>query len=480
MTKITIPNRFESLQATFGEEVRPLIVPIDKDLKAFVRMAEQSRTQAGGLLCFLLGPSGIGKTTAVHSTSANLPEKFLPVIPVPPSVPLRQVMDWLQNNVKANSEEKTQLILFDGREVSDDKAGLKEFLSGLNQFLRRAPKTLFLWPTTDAKWLGTIREFARTIGGENFAPAGGEHIVVGPDKKEWAGVLDRLLLQFNKHIADVGLGADWVANAAHNSVTIGDFLTKVGTAISERVAKTQEIKHLPQLIFVVSSSGDVVGEANRIRRAGTQSLAAEPLISYSPRSEAGKWWIERNKNANHHLGYILSLFQANLLTVTASCVVHACLQHGEADLREAATDAGARADRGNAARTLEASEVYRYLKHQQVPEYTSGRKGGPLAETVAAYDSIQSKSAKRHKAINHAICDLVAENVEGFKVAEDKLEVCWPGNDLISDACLEFDGKTLILEFHHLSSPSCNAASISSYIMDKLRNYAIYHQLIPR
>lgn len=481
MPELRIPNRFESLQATFGAELRPLIFPIDQDLKAFLRLREHSKVQGGGVLSFLLGPSGIGKTTAVHSAVVNLPDDFVPAVVVPPSVPLREAVGWITTNLPPPKDMRTLPILFDGREVSDDTTGVKQFLSGLNQLLRHRENCVFFWPTTDEQWHATLQSHASKIGGSNFAPAAGNHKVAGPSRSEWPGVFDRILAQFDKTLADVGLAADLVKSIESESHTIGEFLGSLGAVVSDRIAKTRELKHLPTIVFVITSGGDVVGEANRVRRAGTQSLASEPLLGYSPRSEAGKWWTARNENPSHHLGYILSLFQARLLAVSASCVVHACMQHGADDLRVVGAGLGLRADKGNAARTMQASEIYRFLMEEPVPEFTSGRKGGgPQQTTQDAYATIQSLSATRHKAINQAICSLIAEHVEGFAPGPDSFEVCCPTQDVITDVVVPYEDNTLHLEFHHLSEARCRAANMASYIMDKLRGYAIYHNLIPR
>jgi hypothetical protein len=95
----------------------------------------------------------------------------------------------------------------------------------------------------------------------------------------------RLLLQFGKTYADVGLGSDLIGTFCAEHKTLGDFLGHVGMVVADRVTKTRVTKRLPQLVFVVTSSADVTGEANRIRRAGTQALApaARLASSRSPR-----------------------------------------------------------------------------------------------------------------------------------------------------------------------------------------------------
>ena len=142
--QINIPNRFESLSEAFGGEIRPLIVPIDKDLSALNELREQCHVQNGGILTFLLGPTGIGKTTTVYSAAVNLPELYRPVVTVPSEIELRDAISWITENVQRFDDDRTTLLLFDGREISDDEIGLKQFVAALNQFLRKRPDVLFL------------------------------------------------------------------------------------------------------------------------------------------------------------------------------------------------------------------------------------------------------------------------------------------------------------------------------------------------
>jgi hypothetical protein len=408
-----------------------------------------------------------------------MPDMFAPVVPVPPEISIRDAGAWLNTHLPAPHQNKAQLILFDGREVSDDTVGVKNLLATLNQILRKRSDILFCWPTTDSEWHGTVRATAEQIGGANFAPTEADCTIVGPPSSEWPKVLDRLLLQFGKTHADVGLPADLVGKFCEQSSTAGDFLTRVGTVIAERVTKTRVTKRLPQLVFIITSSGEVVGEANRIRRAGTQGLNPEPLLGHSPRSEVGKWWAERNKNANHHLGYIISLFDARLVTMSASAVVHSCMHHGETALTQAVKLKGARPDKGNAKRTIEASEFFRFLKSEEIPEFTSAKKGTISKSTESAYAAIQSMSVKKHKAINQALCQLVREHLADLQFNAKSFEVVLAG-EVVTDAQVTLNSTPLSLEFHHVSKAQCRASGMASYIMDKLRTYAIYHQLIPR
>ena len=143
--KIKIPNRFESiLESPYfqAKSLPSLILPVSDDLESFNRLRRRADLQQGGLLVFLLGPSGIGKTTAVYSSSFHMAKYFYEVFPVPADIELRDVFSWVKTNLP-DAGEKTRLVLFDGREITDDLVGVRQFLSSLNQLLRKRKDILF-------------------------------------------------------------------------------------------------------------------------------------------------------------------------------------------------------------------------------------------------------------------------------------------------------------------------------------------------
>jgi hypothetical protein len=166
--------------------------------------------------------------------------------------------------------------------------------------------------------------------------------------------------------------------------------------------------------------------------------------------------------------------------MSASSVVHACLLCGADDLKNAVLKEKIQPNSGSAGQALKASEFYRYLSGAAVPEFTTGRKGKARDRTVEAYTAIQALSSKRHKAINQAICTFTKQHVSGLLCEADSSFEIASGDNLITDALLEIGERAYHAEFHHLSELQCKAANMSSYIMGKLRTYALHHQLIPR
>jgi hypothetical protein len=86
--------------------------------------------------------------------------------------------------------------------------------------------------------------------------------------------------------------------------------------IASQVDEVQLSQALPEVVLVVTSTSEVVGEANRLRRAGTYLLKPGELVAYSSRSRAAKWWAARGDDPRHRLGYMTALFRARLTTMT--------------------------------------------------------------------------------------------------------------------------------------------------------------------
>ncbi|MBX3736905.1 MAG: hypothetical protein KF715_09470 [Candidatus Didemnitutus sp.] len=479
---VIIPNRFELLIEGDRIKAQPTLFPVEDDLRAIDFLINKANVQNGGVLAFLLGQTGVGKSTAAYSASVFLNDKVAQLIRVPLGIKLRDVVGWLASTLPPVSS-KIQMVLFDGREITDDSVGLKQLLAGLNQLLRQRRDVLFLWPTTDPMWHKEIKAVAVTIGGSNFAPNESDIAIKGPSRADWPRILERILIQIDTSPADVALDIQLVADAANRRPTAGEFLSEIGNVIAQRTTNIRKTKALPAVLFAVTSGAEVVGEANRIRRAGTFILKAEELLAYSPRSESGKWWHARKSNPEHNLAYIISLFDSRLTTMTASSVAYACLHHGDPMLQTAATSAGMSKNSTNAETTMRATDLYRLLVGQTVSELTSSRKGKTKDTTASAYAAIQRLSAQNHQLINKAIVQGLGQQLGDVDFSATQFEVDGGDQNLYTDVVLHRTGSASMatfLEFHHISEANCSASGMAAYIMEKLRAYAIHYNLIPR
>jgi hypothetical protein len=479
MSNIYIPNRFESVLEDSRFDYSALIYQVEEDLKAIEALANLIRVQNGGVLSFLIGASGVGKTTSVYSASIFIRYKFNSVLSVPHEIDLRDAMSWLQQNIPAKNG-KVNPILFDGREVTDDTIGLKQFLSSLNQLLRRRNDLLLLWPTTDNEWHSELRTIAEKIGGNNLSPKQGDVYIKGPRKDDWAKIFERLLIQLDLTPQESGLDNSFILSKVEESSSIGDFLGSLSSEFAARITLKREELGLPEILFVVSSGQEVASEANRLRRAGNHYLKAEELVSYSPRSESGKWWQARSLNPQDHLAYVISLFNARLLTLSSSAVAYSCLHFGSETLQSASSSGGLTKHTTNLQTTFNASDFSKFFRGELSAELTSSRKGKNADATLKSFAEIQKLSAKKHKEINQAICQTLATYNTNFDINEFAFEVDAGEQNLFTDVIINWQEGKYYIEFHHLSEAHCNAAKIASYIMGKLQGYAIHYNVIPR
>jgi len=229
-----------------------VLIGVEDDLRFFDRLRRRGEVQQSGVIVFPFGESGTGKTTAVYTAAALLPDLFEPVFAVPATIQVREVHAWLNANLPA-STDRSRLVLLDGREASDDEVGLKQLVAGLNQLLRTRPDVIVCWPTVDDDWRDELVKLARKIGGKGLAPDGFESFS-GPPQDDWIEVLERILIQLDHTLDDVALDATFVRTAADTETNVGRFLEHVGTAIAERVDEVQLTRRLPQLTFVITST----------------------------------------------------------------------------------------------------------------------------------------------------------------------------------------------------------------------------------
>lgn len=106
-------------------------------------------------------------------------EYFLDAFSVPSETECRGVINWFYKNLP-NQVNKIRVVLFDGREITDD-VGLQQFLSGLNQLLRKRKDIIFIWSTTNRTWHDKIRNVTEKIGDADLVPKDSAVFINGPN-----------------------------------------------------------------------------------------------------------------------------------------------------------------------------------------------------------------------------------------------------------------------------------------------------------
>jgi hypothetical protein len=356
------------------------------------------------------------------------------------------------------------LILFDGREKHDNQAELNSFVTDLNQFLRKNAGYILLWPTTDKAWLQEIYAAVTKVSGHYLFAENPYIEVRGPDKKEWIGVLDKLLSAKGLTRAYLGITTEMCEDHRRNSKCLGEFIEAIGNHISKNIAAKIKTTELPELIFVFSGADALYTQANSLRRGDDFVLEGNKLLQYSAKSRAGRHWHARAKEGIS-LPVWISQLNAKLLILTQSAFVYSILQF-DAKLRDKFKK-NLTFSVSNATRAVESNEFFRFLNNRDQPNLTSGKKGATSTETTKVYDKLQELSKEDHRTINEYILRAMRISPE-----ESAFERALGNGNVRCDYLHRTPSKTMAFEFHYISVKNSNANHMSQYILNKLKEYA--------
>lgn len=467
-----LPTRYEPLVAAFGERAKSTFVSQEVDLEIIKRLISRIESAKQSKIMFIHAPSGTGKTTFIHSLEVFLADKVSRVYRLQPDreLPVEKIPDHL---IKIKKESKITVVNFDGREAPYfNPSQYQTFLGRLNAILRQREDLLLLWPVNDINFAERMVELMTLVGGKS--PFGSYPIynLVGIDKSNYTNVLDRIMQIGNWKLDDAAISREEVENIASLSRNVGDFLDDVQSLINERFDTSSIGVKLPELVFVISSGSKKIREYCRnLRRADSYYLEASRLMMYTTKSNVAEWWHERGKDMKTALPFIISLFNAQLLSLSGSSVVHSILSFGPLDMKNSIT--GVQANLGNAKRIVASSELYKYSVGSELDNREYGLS--VKAETIEAYKKIQSQSKLRHKEINMAIMQMLKAANGGVDNIAYEVSQGISGSGLLVDVVCNrtLDGKRVNFEFHHKSEEETTNNSLSIYILRKLKEYAI-------
>jgi hypothetical protein len=474
----SLPSRYEPLIGLFGEGAKNTFVNQTEDLREIVRLISQIESAYQGKLQFIYSEtkSGAGKTTFIQSLDRFLPNLVESVIRVTNDGgdPLNTILTSIRSN---NETKKLKVFNLDGHEsfiYTDDQ--YRNFLVQLNNLLRARQDILVLWPVNDFLFAERIVSILTSVGGNS--PFGNNPIyrMRGLLSTQFTSVLEGILKIANWRLEDAALSWDEVDNVTKNSTNIGEYLDKVQVAIAQRFDVNEIGFEPPHVIFALSSGKAEVREICRsVRRADSFYLEASRLLMYTTQSNVVEWWHTRNSQPKTSLSYVISLFNAQLVSVSGSAVVHAVHNFGSEELSSLIT--GVTKNLGNAQTTIKSTELYKYSTGEGADKNTYGKP--PKDETVSSYYKIQEKSKQKHKEINIAIMRLIEKAEGGF--TNTKYESFEGGlkKGLLVDVVTEINYSPCFIEFHHKSEAETNENKITIYILKKLKEYAINYQISP-
>ncbi len=473
MPKLIIPSRFEPLQETFGEQVPTILVRVEKDLELFSRIGVTIQTARQGKLVFLYGEPGVGKSTAGYSLPIFLPDFYSSQIRVPPpwELPHEQIPTFIYKSVPRQTKGIT-VVTIDRRETPDiDVQVFRSVLMQLNGMLRDRADLLLLWPVNDPDFANRAVATLQQFGGQSaFAT---EPIVAlnGVPREQFRLVLERMLNVAGWDLSEAAVTWAEVDAIAADSPNVGTFLDRVQNLVSQRTNLKDKGVQLPTLVFAISSDGTIQQVCRGLRRADTFYIEANRLLMHTRESNIAQWWKARENDPQSCLPYIVSMFQAQLVSLSPSSVVYAAGLFGTEKLKGLAV--GPVPNRGNARSAMKSTEFYKYFAGRRDRQHWGGQRPSP--KTLEAYRRIQAVSKEDHKDINRAILTLALD--AGLALENIQYEQQLTAGGLQTDVTAQFGGVQVAIEFHHKAATECKESKIAVYVLEKLKAYAIDYRL---
>ncbi|MGY6240728.1 hypothetical protein ACW910_25120 (plasmid) [Burkholderia ambifaria] len=477
---VTVPTRYESLVDAVGpQNIGQVLLESQVDLTA-VKEALVEVTSAGqGKLLFLLGETGVGKTTLATSCQLYLATHVSKVVTPPPDyeLPLSELVSWLSKNVINGDRERGVVVVnLDGRELpAVDAAARQAAMVNLNAYLRRTKNVLALWPVINRDFAEDLVGVLEEVGGKSALVRRQIYKVSGVPQSRYFDALQLLLSVTATRLEDAAVTRSEAEGLAAQASTIGDYMRLVHDLVVSRYDIGDVGAKLPRVSIVVSSNGDS-SDACRMLRRGSKYLAdPERLLQFSRANVADDWRKFASRNARHGLPFITSLFEVKLLNLTGSMVVNACAFSADEGLRDVVRGHYPNPVKQNATNTMNKSSLVRSLSdHEDV-----GPAGASVSEQVSmAYLAVQKLSKEKHKVINESIVNVLTEQLK-ISLPDLRFEYQPHENEALQVDCwFQRDTRPETLEFTHRQADELSAASISSYTLGKLMDYARDYGLI--
>lgn len=466
-----LPSRYEPLMRTLGENAKTTFFEPAADMQSLKTLVAQMKSSTQGKWMFIYhsSESGAGKTTFIHSLSIFMSDQISEVLRLPPpgEITYDQIPAFLASIPKSN---KVKVVNFDQHEslfYSDEQ--YRSLLVQINGILRNRDDILILWPVNDLAFAERLVALQKKIGGSSAFGSNPIYKMQGLNKDQYKQVLDRILVVANWTLNDAAIDEAEIDDFAEEAPNIGSFLDLVQAAIASRF----DIGNLgftpPKIVFVLSSGKPEVRDVCRnLRRADSYYVEASRLMMYTKRSNVAEWWQERNKVLTTALPFVVALFDAQLLAISGSAVVHSVLNFGDDDLKALASNVTK--NLGNGKRVMQSTELLKFSNGQEVDSREYGLN--VQDETREAYARVQAQSKLKHKAINMSVMSLLEAAGGGFVDVEFE-QAAGVNKGLLVDALANRNGERHYIELHHKADTETDNNSVAIYILTKLKEYAI-------
>jgi energy-coupling factor transporter ATP-binding protein EcfA2 len=477
LRELELPARYEALADRVGPEVAQLLVdPGDVTRSTLERAGLSVRGRREGALLPLVGGSGTGKTTLARNLSAFLPNEYAATVAYDRDVDFDSLLDAARKGAPPRDDERVIPINIDHREATPPTA---QELADIKRFIRDPEigrRCVLLWPQTSLEQAKAMSEAYVEVAGK--APVELPVVVEGPSRNTWIDVALNTLRLSNPMVESLELlGVDPRAYNPESFNTVGEFMRQIADDFVAYLLKLISETRIPVKLIVVfvseSSNPGVLSQLTSATRYGF--LDASALLAATPDSRIGEWWAARRGA----LTQTIVRLDARGLYVSPTASIPILRRYGGDDIQVALDAMGIKAQ-GPAAvsEIVKRSDIGQVLLGIERSSFEA--RGTPSTQAVPAFQLIAETGFNlgRDKGHNKSMAEAISafttsEGIDSQAVIPEK---GLAETNLIPDNGVPFSNEMLCVEYTWRKGEfldSGNRSTVASYILSKLKDYAV-------
>lgn len=473
MENLFIPSRFEAFQLKniTSDSFKFFIHAIPETLEEIDSIYSTMEISCQGAFMILLGKSGAGKTTFLHTLPIF--KQGIEVLTIENGI---DISSYLANCSIVQSSMR--MILIEGREAIKDSSSseIEKSLHSINQFIRskNGLKTLVVWLCNKAEMKDALVSLAKDIGGESLVGNKCGYISFnGPTREQYFSIVQKTISTLNdgQSFNNLGIAESEAQNLIESCATIGEYLATLRKMSLEKLNNIKRLVNNEQCkMWVVVVAGNDPKKDVSSLTSGQYGRADIDRLMVSTAANI----VEEIKAYPNSIGQLFTFWDCKIIflsELTAQAIIR---DYANEKLRTKMKSLGLKS-------TPDFKSNEKVLKSELIKAFKGepmgmGQQGAPPgSNSLNAFEKIAQIAASSDVLLNEAIGDALKKLniIAKFELEQDFGSGLTRRTDIL---CHTSDGETVRLEM--MWRKKTGQAEISNYVLTKLFNYGKAIKLI--